>query len=64
MAKYIMLLNYTQQGISKVRESPNRAEAARGCCQSNANQSPKVPVQGFFRPPVHATRPERLSGSV
>lgn len=27
--KYIVLLNYTQQGISKVRESPNRAEAAR-----------------------------------
>ena len=29
MAKYILLLNYTQQGIAKVRESPNRAEAAR-----------------------------------
>ena len=27
--KYIVLLNYTQQGISKVRDSPNRAEAAR-----------------------------------
>lgn len=29
MAKYILLAGYTQQGISKVRESPNRAEAAR-----------------------------------
>jgi uncharacterized protein with GYD domain len=29
MAKYIMLLNYTQQGISKVKDSPHRAEAAR-----------------------------------
>jgi uncharacterized protein with GYD domain len=29
MAKYILLLNYTQQGISKVKESPHRAEAAR-----------------------------------
>lgn len=29
MAKYIMLINYTQQGISKVKESPHRAEAAR-----------------------------------
>ncbi len=30
MAKYIMLLNYTQQGIANIKESPNRAEAARG----------------------------------
>jgi len=30
MAKYIVLINYTQQGISKVKESPHRAEAARG----------------------------------
>ena len=29
MAKYIMLLNYTQQGITKVKDSPKRAEAAR-----------------------------------
>ncbi len=29
MAKYIVLLNYTQQGISKVKDSPHRAEAAR-----------------------------------
>jgi uncharacterized protein with GYD domain len=29
MAKYIVLINYTQQGISKVKESPHRAEAAR-----------------------------------
>ncbi len=30
MAKYILLADYTQQGITNVRESPNRAEAARG----------------------------------
>ncbi len=29
MAKYILLLNYTQQGITNIKESPNRAEAAR-----------------------------------
>jgi uncharacterized protein with GYD domain len=29
MAKYIVLLNYTQQGISKIKDSPHRAEAAR-----------------------------------
>ena len=29
MAKYIVLINYTQQGITKVKESPHRAEAAR-----------------------------------
>jgi len=29
MAKYIVLLNYTQQEISKVKDSPHRAEAAR-----------------------------------
>jgi len=34
------------------------------CCQSNANQSPIVPEHGLFMPPVRATRPGRLSGSV
>ena len=29
MAKYVVLLNYTQQGISKIKDSPHRAEAAR-----------------------------------
>ena len=29
MAQYILLLNYTQQGITKIKDSPNRAEAAR-----------------------------------
>jgi len=29
MARYILLLNYTQQGISKIKDSPHRAEAAR-----------------------------------
>ena len=29
MANYIMLLNYTQQGIEDVKESPNRVEAAK-----------------------------------
>ena len=33
MARYILLLNYTQQGISKVKESPHRAEAARALVQ-------------------------------
>ncbi len=30
MAKHIMLINYTQQGIANIKDSPNRAEAARG----------------------------------
>jgi hypothetical protein len=34
------------------------------CCQSNANQSPIVPEQRFFRPPVRATRPVRRSGGL
>ena len=34
MAKYIMLLNYTQKGIANIKESPNRAEAARGLARA------------------------------
>jgi hypothetical protein len=34
------------------------------CCQSNANRSPIVPKQGFFRPPGRATRPGRQSDSL
>ncbi len=30
MAKFIMLLNYSQKGMANIKESPNRAEAARG----------------------------------
>jgi len=30
MAKYIVLLNWTDQGIKSVKESPHRLEAARG----------------------------------
>jgi len=29
MATYIVLLNYTQQGIQKIKESPARLEAAK-----------------------------------
>ncbi len=29
MAKYIMLMNWTDQGIKSVKESPKRADAAR-----------------------------------
>lgn len=29
MAKYIILLDYTDQGIKNIKDSPNRAEAAR-----------------------------------
>lgn len=29
MAKYIVLLTYTPQGIANIKDSPNRAEAAR-----------------------------------
>ena len=29
MATYILLLRYTQQGISKIKESPERSEAAK-----------------------------------
>jgi formyl-CoA transferase len=39
-------------------------DAGQGCCQSNANQSPIVPEQRFFRPPVRATRPVRRSGGL
>ena len=30
MARYIMLVNWTDQGIRNVKESPKRLEAARG----------------------------------
>lgn len=29
MSTYIMLINYTEQGIRNIKESPKRAEAAR-----------------------------------
>ncbi len=33
MATYIMLLNYTDQGIRNVKDSPNRLDAAKGLAQ-------------------------------
>ncbi len=33
MARYIMLVNWTDQGIRNVKESPKRLEAARGVAQ-------------------------------
>jgi len=33
MAKYIMLLNWTDQGIRNVRESPKRLDAAKALAQ-------------------------------
>lgn len=34
MARYIMLVNWTDQGIRNVKESPKRLEAARGIAKS------------------------------
>ena len=34
MPTYITLLNFTQQGLEKIKESPNRLEAARQTFQS------------------------------
>ncbi len=34
MAKYIMLLNYTQQGIANIKESPARLDKARDLLQT------------------------------
>jgi uncharacterized protein with GYD domain len=34
MAKYIILLNYTQKGIEKIKESPSRSDAFKKLCQS------------------------------
>ncbi len=33
MATYIMLLNYTDQGIRNVKDSPNRLDAAKALAQ-------------------------------
>ena len=34
MSGYIMLINYTDQGIRNIRDSPNRAQAARELARS------------------------------
>ena len=34
MATYIMLLNYTDQGIRNVKDSPNRLDAAKALAQN------------------------------
>ena len=34
MATYIMLINYTDQGIRNVKDSPNRLDAAKALAQS------------------------------
>ena len=34
MSTYIMLINYTEQGIRNIKESPKRAEAARGVAKA------------------------------
>lgn len=34
MATYISLINYTDQGIAKVKESPGRLNAAKGLAKS------------------------------
>jgi uncharacterized protein with GYD domain len=34
MATYIMLINYTQQGIESIKESPDRLDAAKELLQS------------------------------
>lgn len=64
MAKYIMLLNYTQQGISKVRESPNRAEAARALARDcGAKMTDLYLTMGDYDLVVHveADNPEAVA---
>ncbi len=34
MATYIMLINYTEQGIRNVKDSPNRVDAAKALAQN------------------------------
>ena len=34
MATYITLVNYTQKGIEKIKESPNRLDAAKKAFQA------------------------------
>ena len=53
--------------VPRVRISPDFLTVSKTvwrCCQSNANQSPIGPDEGLFRPPIRATPPARLSGSV
>jgi uncharacterized protein with GYD domain len=43
MAKYIMLMNWTDQGIKTVKDSPNRLDAAREAARKTG-----VTVEDFF----------------
>ncbi len=43
MAKFISLINYTPQGIDKIKESPNRLDAFKQLCESMG-----ATVEGFF----------------
>lgn len=43
MNTYISLLNYTQQGIANIKESPNRVDQARGLMKSLGGDMP-----GFY----------------
>ena len=43
MAKYISLVNYTQEGIENIKESPSRLDAFKQVCQSMGAK-----VEGFY----------------
>ena len=43
MATFISLINYTQQGIEKIKEAPKRLDAAK-----QAFQSMGVELKGFY----------------
>ena len=43
MAKYITLIKYTQKGIEKVKESPNRLDSFKKLCESMG-----AAVEGFY----------------
>ena len=43
MAKFISLINYTAEGVDKIKESPNRLDAFKQLCESMG-----VTVDGFF----------------
>lgn len=43
MATYLMMFSFTQQGLEKVRESPDRVDAARTIVQSLGGQ-----VRAFY----------------
>ena len=42
MAIYISLVNYTEQGIKAIKESPDRVKAVRGLAESLGGKMPQL----------------------